>query len=276
MEKDTIMQPKSVTFGSYKFSSWQINCLVNIIDKLQPAMSADIKWLTANFDEFKKKLPLSKDGTLEIEVALSDIERNRHGAPVLNEIKKLYNQNVMYTYVDEETNEVFHRTCRLIQTMDLNDEGTKVKLGIPVPALRWLIYYGKGVGGTLFDKRSVLAIDGTYAKRIFQFLSSYHKKRIWEVSIEELTHDLSTPDYTAQDFERRVLLPAKIELANNPESRLMFKYCLVSKGKYARRGRKKLDTVIFKIYDKKYRDECEDFETDNWEEEFNKKGFKRK
>lgn len=276
MEKDTIMQPKSVTFGSYKFSSWQINCLVNIIDKLQPAMSADIKWLTANFDEFRKKLPLSKDGTLEIEVALSDIERNRHGAPVLNEIKKLYNQNVMYTYVDEETNEVFHRTCRLIQTMDLNDEGTKIKLGIPVPALRWLIYYGKGVGGTLFDKRSVLAIRGSYAKRIFQFLSSYHKKRIWEVSIAELAYELSAPDYTSQNFEERVLLPAKIELANNPDSRLMFKYCLISKGEYKRRGRKKLDTVIFKIYDKKYRDECEDFETDNWEEEFNKKGFKRK
>ena len=63
------MQSNLVTYGRYKFSSWQINCLVNIVDKLQPAMTTDISWLTADFDEFRKHLNLSKDGTLEIEIA---------------------------------------------------------------------------------------------------------------------------------------------------------------------------------------------------------------
>ena len=108
--------------------------------------------------------------------------------------------------------------------------------------------YGKGVGGTLYDKNSVLALSGTYAKRIFQLLSGKYSKRILEVSVDELAYSLTTPNYTIQDFEKRVLLPAKKELANNSESRLMFKYCLVSKGEYKRRGRKKLDTVVFKIY----------------------------
>lgn len=267
MKKETIMQSNLVTYGRYKFSSWQINCLVNIVDQLQPAMTTDVSWLTADFDEFRKHLNLSKDGTLEIEIDPDDVERNRHGVAVLNEIKKLFNQNVYYTYTNEK-GEVFHRTCHLIQTMDLSDDGNKVKLGIPVAALRWLIYYGKGVGGTLYDKNSVLALSGTYAKRIFQLLSGKYSKRILEVSVDELAYSLTTPNYTIQDFEKRVLLPAKKELANNSESRLMFKYCLVSRGEYKRRGRKKLDTVVFKIYDKKYQKECDDFVNDNWEEEY--------
>lgn len=267
MKKETIMQPKSVTFGRYNFSSWQINCLVNIVDKLQPAISTDIRWLTADLNEFRKHFNLSKDGNLEIEVPINEIERHHHGVRVLNEIKKLYNQNVYYTYTDEK-GEVFHRTCHLIQTMDLSDEGDKVILGIPVAALRWLIYYGQGVGGTLYDKNSVLAIKGCYAKRVFQFLSSYLKPRSWEVSIKKLMYELSAPNYTVRDFERFVLTPAKKELANNLESRLMFKYCLVSKGEYKRRGRKKLDTVVFKIYDKKSPKDCDNFVNDNWEEEY--------
>lgn len=271
MKNKLIVQSNLVTFGRYKFSSWQINCLVNIVDKLQPVMSKDIDWLLADFDVFNDYLQLSKkDKTFQVRLNIKDIERHRHKVEVLNEIKRLYKKDINYTFTNED-GKVYNRTCHLIESMDVNDEFTEVILGIPVSALRWILYYGKGIGGTFFDKKSVLALKGTYAKRIFQILSGKYnsKNKEFESSIKVLMEDFMTPNYSVQDFERKVLLPAFYELASNTECRLAFKYRLVTRGDYQGKGRRPIDTVIFKIYDKEKLDWLQMFELDEWSNRVN-------
>ena len=57
-----LIQSNLATFGVYKFTSWQMNCLVHLVEQLQPAMSRDIDWLSADLKVFQEHLPLDKNG----------------------------------------------------------------------------------------------------------------------------------------------------------------------------------------------------------------------
>lgn len=52
-----LIQSNLTTFGVYKFTSWQMNCLVHLVEQLQPAMSRDIDWLSADLKVFQETLP---------------------------------------------------------------------------------------------------------------------------------------------------------------------------------------------------------------------------
>ena len=63
-----IIQSNLATFGVYKFTSWQMNCLGHLVEQLQPAMSRDVDWLNADLKVFQETLPLDKNGNLLIPI----------------------------------------------------------------------------------------------------------------------------------------------------------------------------------------------------------------
>ena len=176
-----LIQSNLATFGMYKFSSWQMNCLVHLVEQLQPAMSRDIDWLSADLKVFQEHLPLDKNGNLLIPIQMKEIDKYHHGSIVLNEIKKMFKQTIKYNFTNEQ-GKLVRRECYLISTIDI-DEDDNIVLGMPGTSLRWLLYYGKGIGGTIYDKMSVVSMNGVYAKRIFMMLSRWKDKRVFSMKI---------------------------------------------------------------------------------------------
>ena len=136
-----LIQSNLATFGMYKFSSWQMNCLVHLVEQLQPAMSRDIDWLSADLKVFQEHLPLDKNGNLLIPIQMKEIDKYHHGSIVLNEIKKMFKQTIKYNFTNEQ-GKLVRRECYLISTMDI-DEDDNIVLGMPVTSLRWLLYMVK-------------------------------------------------------------------------------------------------------------------------------------
>ena len=79
-----LIQSNLATFGMYKFSSWQMNCLVHLVEQLQPAMSRDIDWLSADLKVFQEHLPLDKNGNLLIPIQMKEIDK------WLNQFRKIW------------------------------------------------------------------------------------------------------------------------------------------------------------------------------------------
>lgn len=262
-----IIQSNLATFGVYKFTSWQMNCLVHLVEQLQPAMSRDVDWLNADLKVFQETLPLDKNGNLLIPIQMNEIDKHHHGSIVLNEIKKMFKQTIKYNFTNEQ-GKLVRRECYLISTMDI-DEDDNIVLGMPVTSLRWLLYYGKGIGGTIYDKKSVVSMNGVYAKRIFMMLSRWKDKRVFSMKISELMDELQTPQYSVQDFERFVLKTAFREMINNLNSVLQFKYSLSYTGTKVGKGKRGFDTVTFKVYDKLSEAQMEGFLTDSWSNRIN-------
>lgn len=99
-----LIQSNLATFGMYKFSSWQMNCLVHLVEQLQPAMSRDIDWLSADLKVFQEHLPLDKNGNLLIPIQMKEIDKYHHGSIVLNEIKKMFKQTIKYNLPTNRVN----------------------------------------------------------------------------------------------------------------------------------------------------------------------------
>lgn len=266
MEKELIKQSDSVTFAKYRMSSWQINCLVNIVDNLQSYLDIDIDWGLAEGKEYQQYFKLNKDYEFPVIVQLSKIEKHEHYGEVRKEILKLMSIKIEYDYINDN-GDVIHSFLVPFNHIDLPKNCGYVEIKLPIPSLRWILQWCKNTGLTTFDKKSVLSLKGVYAKRIFQILSSFYKERIFKMKIDKLSDILMTPKYSVQDFERFVLRPAFNEMATNQNSRLFFKYKLVSEGKRKGAGRPKRDTVIFKVYDMNTPESVDEFKTDNFENE---------
>lgn len=67
-------------------------------------------------------------------------------------------------------------------------------------------------------------MNGVYAKRIFMMLSRWKDKRVFSMKIAVIMNELQTPEYSVQDFERKVLKTAFEEMIRNLNSVLQFKY----------------------------------------------------
>lgn len=262
-ELKVIKQSQLVTFCPYKLSSWQINFVTNLVTDLQPYLGKDIDWLTVDRTYFSKVFKLNTNFEYEVEIPLSKIDRNRHGKKVIEEIRKLRTREIDYD-IPLENGKNHHVNCLVISTINDYSDG-KLTVGISIGALRWMLYYSKNVQLTPLDRKSVLAINGAYSKRIYQFLSHYYRERIKKVLIKDLMYYLQTPEYTVQDFERKILATAFNEINYNENSRLMFKYNLIweDDGTYTG-GKKGFNTVVFKIYDTENPKGFEEFKNDDF------------
>ena len=112
-------------------------------------------------------------------------------------------------------------------------------------------------------------MNGVYAKRIFMMLSRWKDKRVFSMKIAVIMNELQTPEYSVQDFERKVLKTAFEEMIRNPNSVLQFKYSLSYTGTKVGKGKRGFDTVTFKVYDKLSETQMEEFLTDSWSNRIN-------
>lgn len=235
-EKRELMtiQSNNVTFGKYDISSIQENILTTISGELQNHMT--------------NKTSLSHDlfNVPYVEVNCDEIGGKNNKGRVVKEAKELMKKDFSFRWTYPGSSQDIETTGVIITTIhDL--KGTNVlRINLNEWAVPFLIYYGKGVGGTFFSKEIALNLRGKYAKRIYKIVCSQRDRTQFEYSIKQFRKDFEVPEaYTNSHIKTKILEPAKKAIEES-HSDVHFDYEFLTR-KRTKKGRAEADTIIFHI-----------------------------
>lgn len=234
VEEILLIQPNNVTFGQYSLSAVQENVLTLIVDALQNHMTKH------------KELPRDLFNQPYVEIKCDEARGDNNKTNVKNAIRDMYKKQFRFKWIHPTVHKTVESEGSIITTMHDIKGTNSVIVNFNVWAIPFLVYYGSGVGGTLYSKNTALSIRGEYSKRIYKMICRWKDRASFTYSINELRQDLDLPEkYTNANLERAVLKPA-MEKIKESGSDVWFEYELICKNPV--KGRKpKADTVIFKI-----------------------------
>ena len=235
-EKSELMtiQSNNVTFGKYDISSIQENILTTIGGALQNHMT--------------NKASMSHDlfNVPYIEVNCDEIGGKNNKRRVLKEAKDLMKRDFSFRWSYPNNGQAVETTGVIITTIhDL--KGTNIlRINLNEWAIPFLIYYGKGVGGTLFSKEIALGLRGKYAKRIYKIICSQRNRTRFEYDIKQFRRDFEVPsNYDNAHLRSKILEPAR-KAINESHSDVTFEYELIAK-KRNHKTKPVADTIVLHI-----------------------------
>lgn len=253
-KKYMLLQPNNITFGRYSITAVQDNVLTLIIEQLQKFMQLD-------------KMQFDLMGLPYVEISSNSVLNGKHKKIVLNAIEALGNKDFTFRWTTPDAKNVKTSGKIIIATHDY-ERSSAIGITLNPWAIPFLIYYGKGVGGTYFKKHTALSLKGEKAKRIYKLicgaynLAKYETESqaaIYEYPMELFKKDFELGDsYTNAVIKKRILEPAKKEIDKQRED-IWFDYELVTKHKQKGKKKQSADTINFYIHkiDEKVRDEQE-------------------
>lgn len=228
------IQSNNVTFGKYDISSIQENILTTIGSALQAHMTN------------KTNLALDTFNVPYVEVNCDEIGGKNNKRRVLQEAKDLMKRDFSFRWTYPNNGQVVETTGVIITTIH-DIKGTNIlRLNLNEWAVPYLIYYGKGVGGTLFSKQIALKLRGKYAKRVYKIICSQRDRSRFEYAIDVFKRDFQVPqNYDNAHLRSKIFEPAR-KAIDNSDSDVTFDYELVAKNHEGKR-KPVADTIIFHI-----------------------------
>lgn len=229
-----LIEPKNITFGRRDYDAIQENIITLLSDAVQNHVSNKSPLQTDLFNQ-----PI-------VRITADEASGENRKMYLIKSAREMFKKTFKMRWVHPETHKTIDSEGVLV-TMLHDVKGTNcVDLTINVWAIPFLLYYGKGVGGTRFNKYLALRIKGKYAKRIYKVLSANRDKLEYFYDIEQFVKDFAVPyNYTNTHIKKKILEPAKQEL-NEANADVRFDYEMITRKKV--RGRKpKADTIAFKI-----------------------------
>lgn len=193
--KVDLVQPNKVTMARYDYTACQENVLTCMIGAIQ--------------DHMTRKKPIETDlfGNPTITISASEIAKGNTKHYVISQIKKLRTKEIDFEWTNEngENEDVNTILVGAIRTINDSDH---IKIEINKWAIPYLVYWGKGVGGTIFSKSLALTLKSIYAKRIYKLLKQWENKG-------------GTPPLEINDFRAMMGIESKY-----PRPALISKYVL--------------------------------------------------
>lgn len=234
-----LLQPKSITFGQYAISEIQENILTLIIEQLQNAMT------TQNFDS----IPTDLFGEPYVVIQCDEAGGKNNKALVLKHCDDLCKKQFRYTFKHPKTGKEYDGTGNIITTI-WNVRGTNnVMLNFNKWAIPWLLYYGRGVGGTLYSKQIALKLRGDKVKRLYKFIcgEANNNGGVYNYDIETFKNNFKIGNsFTNGLIASKILAPAK-EKIKNIGSDVNFDYEFTTLRPLNNGRKPKADTIIFRI-----------------------------
>ena len=235
--KDNIMlvQTNNVTFGQFTVSEWQDNILTLMNEQLQKYMTNEQHLQTDLF------------GEPYVTIKCDEVGGQNNKAKVLKEARDLMNKVFSFRWVEPQNHKTIETTGVIITTIH-NVVGTNtVTLCFNRWAIPFLLYYGKGVGGTWFSKNIALQLRGDKTKRIYKILCSQRDQTTYYYPIKQFREDFMIGDsYTNASIKKHILDPARDRIKES-NSDVWFDYEMITR--YPKNnGRKPMaDTIVFHI-----------------------------
>jgi len=167
-----IVQPNSVTNARYDFTPVQENVLTCIFDALQKHMSKEIL------------LDLTLFGEAVIRIKASEVAKGNTKHYVREQLSKLKRKDIDYNYTNEN-NQIVDVDTGVISGHKTIRNSDYIDVYLSKLALPYFLYWGKGVGGTLYSKTIALTLKSIHSKRIYKLCKRWENKGGFAMSLDD-------------------------------------------------------------------------------------------
>lgn len=234
IEEIMLIQPNNMTFGQYHISEVQENILTLISDQIQDHITTN------------KKIPRDIFQQPYVEIVCDEAGGMNNKAKVKKEIAKLSEKKFQFRWLNKEIHKTVESEGVLITTYHDIKGSNKLVINFNAWAIPFMIYYGEGVGGTIFNKAVALRLRGQYTKRIYKILCSQRDRLEYYYPLGKFKEEMGIPNsYDNTKIVERILEPSKVAISES-SSDVKFDYELICR-KQIKGRKKKADTVLFKI-----------------------------
>lgn len=238
IEEFQAIEPKNVTFGRYNFNSTQENVLNAVIMAIQEHMSKT------------KKIPrdLFNQPYVEIDTSLLGKGNNKHF--VLQEIKGMIGKLFEFRWVHPEIHKTIDTSGTFITTAHSVKETSKIYVNFNLWCIPFLLYYGKGVGGTVFSPLITFHLKSEFSKRIYKIICSYKDKGVYIYKINDLIKDfmLTGTMVENKNIKRKIFEKAKKQIDESGSS-ITFDFEFAFRGQKPEGKKPKSNVVVLHIHD---------------------------
>jgi plasmid replication initiation protein len=166
-----LVQPNKVTNARHDYTEREENILTLMIDAIQKHMSKETPIETDLFGEPTVTIDIKEVGANN---------KSQYWEAAKNMRFKTF--DFEYTNQDNKTEEV---AGVLVTTVRNIRETSKIKVTINKWAIPYLLYWGKGVGGTIFNKTTALTLKGEYTKKLYKLCKRWEDKGGFSMSLDE-------------------------------------------------------------------------------------------
>jgi hypothetical protein len=226
-----IVQPNKVTNARYHYNEVQENVLTCIMMLVQDQM--------AKTKDVQRDLFGSPSVDIDCNLLPSGAWNKAYAWKSILDLRK---KDIDFEWVNQ-SGKTERVVTGLINTARTEKGSSIITVEISKWAIPYLLYWGKGVGGTIFDSSIALTLSGEYTKRLYKLCSRWKDKGGFTMPLAEFREMLCLEDkYSAiSDLKKRVLETSKIKI--NESSDLEIDYDIVKRG-----GSKVPNFINFKIF----------------------------
>jgi len=225
-----IIQPNSVTNAKYDFTPVQENILTCFFDALQKHMTKE------------KPIDLTLFGEPVIRIQASEVAKGNTKYYVRKQLEILNTKVIRYDYTDNK-NRINDVSTSVISGHLTVRDSDYIDVYLSKLALPYFLYYGKGVGGTLYSKTIALTLKSIFSKRIYKLCKRWENKGGFKLPLDEFKEILDIKEKLNRpaQLKRTVLDVAKKEIDNHGD--VSFNYSLNKVNKS-----RKVNQITFKIF----------------------------
>jgi plasmid replication initiation protein len=193
----TLIQPNKVTNAKYHFSESEENLLTLMVDAIQKHMTREKSIQTDLFNQ-----PMITIDTKELGAG-----NKLHYRKALTSLRK---KDISFEWTDDK-GRVIETETSLIGAIHNHKETSLIDVTIQTWAIPYLVYIGKGVGGTVFNKTIALTLRGEYTKRLYKICKRWEDRGGFSMSLKEFRETLGIVDKypKLKDLKKRVLDTSK-------------------------------------------------------------------
>lgn len=223
----SIVQPNSVTYARYDFDEREENVLTLIFDSLQ-------KHLT------KEKF-LDKDIFNEFYVSITDFESSADKRNYADSLEKMQKKTVKFDWNKPDTGLV-QTTATIFSAYHVHKNQRRIDITLNKWAIPYLLYWGKGVGGTIFNKTTALRLQGKYTKRMYKICCRWLDKGGFALGLDQLKEMLEIPkSYNISKIRSQVLEASIDELNETADVTFSYRFHKIN-------GSRAFNQIQFKVF----------------------------
>ncbi len=237
IKKLMLIQPDNVTFGQFSVTAVQENILTLITDQLQRFMTKG--------DE----IPIDLFGEPYVVIKCDEAGGRNSKNAVVKEAMNLSKKIFSFRWKPAGSGRGVKTYGTIITTIHDHIGSNYITLNFNKWAIPFLLYFGKGVGGTIFNKSIALSLRGDRTKRIYKFLCGKRDETTFYYPIKQFRKDFelgSDIEYSNFQIKSKILEPAKKRIFES-ESDVWFDFEMITRFPKNDGRKPKADTILFKI-----------------------------
>lgn len=230
------METKNLTLSKYDYSEVQQNVITLIQEQLKEYMTKDAKEAEVRIDSM---------GEPYITIDCNEASKRKSKEYVIAEIEKMFTKPISFRWRDESWGKDIKTICPIVTAIHDVQGTSLVKVNYNRWAIPFLIWYGKDIGGTIYDKTIALTLVGKYTKRIYKLICAYRSKKKYEYPLDKFREDFAVPkSYKNDKIKTNILDKAKEDInKSNSEVKFDYEFIMEKEGKKKAAAKK----ILFKI-----------------------------